>query len=139
MLVRFSLARRTSTNLLTGAALRSVISGPCTTPGRWIGFREDRPAAGLCFGSLGTDTAGSVRIPACYCGIVGLKPTYGRVSNRGVVPLSWTLDHVGPLCKTVEDAALLLTVIAGFDPSDPTSADLPVPDYTRALTTRSGL
>lgn len=71
-------------------------------------------AAGLCFGSLGTDTAGSVRIPAFYCGIVGFKSTYGRVSNRGVVPLSWTLDHVGPLCRTVADAELMLGVIAGY-------------------------
>jgi aspartyl-tRNA(Asn)/glutamyl-tRNA(Gln) amidotransferase subunit A len=90
-------------------------------------------AATLCFGSLGTDTAGSVRMPASYCGIVGFKPTYGRISNRGVIPLSWTLDHVGPLCKTVEDTALLLGVIAGFDALEPTSVDIPVPDYTRAL------
>src|SRR4030095_5713871 len=85
-------------------------------------------------GSLGTDTAGSVRIPASYCGIVGFKPTYGRVSNRGVVPLSWTLDHVGPICKTVEDAALMLGVIAGYDELDPTTVTVPVPNYGRALT-----
>jgi aspartyl-tRNA(Asn)/glutamyl-tRNA(Gln) amidotransferase subunit A len=90
-------------------------------------------AADLCFGSLGTDTAGSVRIPSSYCGVVGFKPTYGRVSLRGVIPLSWTLDHVGPICKTVEDAALMLGVIAGFDQLDPASVDTPVPDYTRAL------
>jgi aspartyl-tRNA(Asn)/glutamyl-tRNA(Gln) amidotransferase subunit A len=94
-------------------------------------------AASLCFGSLGTDTAGSVRMPASYCGIVGFKPTYGRISNRGVIPLSWTLDHIGPLCKTVEDTALLLGVIAGFDPLKPTSVDLPVPDYTRAVRSRT--
>jgi aspartyl-tRNA(Asn)/glutamyl-tRNA(Gln) amidotransferase subunit A len=94
-------------------------------------------AAGLCFGSLGTDTAGSVRIPASFCGIVGFKPTYGRVSNRGVVPLSWTLDHVGPLCRTVEDAALLLGIIAGYDEPDPASADTPVPDYNRAFRTQA--
>ena len=70
-------------------------------------------------------------MPAAYCGIVGFKPTYGRISNRGVIPLSWTLDHVGPLCKTVEDTVLLLGVIAGFDALEPTSVDLPVPDYTR--------
>jgi len=92
-------------------------------------------AAALCFGSLGTDTGGSIRIPACYCGIVGFKPTYGRVSNRGVVPLSWTLDHVGPLCKTVQDAALMLGVIAGYDELDPASADTPVPDYGSAFKT----
>jgi aspartyl-tRNA(Asn)/glutamyl-tRNA(Gln) amidotransferase subunit A len=90
-------------------------------------------AADLCFGSLGTDTAGSIRGPAGNCGIVGLKPTYGRASLRGVIPLSWTLDHIGPICKTVEDAALMMNVIAGYDPLDPTTADVAVPDYTRAL------
>jgi aspartyl-tRNA(Asn)/glutamyl-tRNA(Gln) amidotransferase subunit A len=102
-------------------------------PGGSSGGSAAATAAGLCFGSLGTDTAGSVRIPACYCGIVGFKPTYGRVSNRGVIPLSWTLDHVGPICRTVEDAALMLGVIAGYDDADPATMDLPVPDYTRAL------
>ena len=68
-------------------------------------------AAGLCYGALGTDTGGSIRGPAAYCGIVGLKPTYGRVSNRGVIPLSWTLDHTGPLCRTVADAAVMLQVL----------------------------
>jgi aspartyl-tRNA(Asn)/glutamyl-tRNA(Gln) amidotransferase subunit A len=67
------------------------------------------------------------------CGIVGFKPTYGRVSNRGVVPMAWTLDHVGPMCKTVEDAALMLGAIAGYDPFEPTSVVAPVPDYTRAI------
>ncbi len=90
-------------------------------------------AADLCYAALGTDTAGSVRIPASHCGVVGLKPTYGRVSTRGVLTLSWTLDHVGPLCKTVEDAALMLNVIAGHDPAEPTSAETPVADYTRDL------
>ncbi|MGA2882467.1 MAG: amidase [Bryobacteraceae bacterium] len=90
-------------------------------------------AADLCFGSLGTDTAGSVRIPSSYCGVVGFKPTYGRVSLRGVIPLSWTLDHVGPICRTVEDASLMLSVIAGYDQMDPASVDVPVPDYTRAF------
>ena len=90
-------------------------------------------AADLCFGSVGTDTAGSVRIPASYCSMVGFKPTYGRVSNRGVIPLSWTLDHTGPMCKTVEDAAIMLGVIAGYDEMDPTTVDVPVPDYARAL------
>lgn len=90
-------------------------------------------AAELCFGSLGTDTAGSVRIPASYCGVVGFKPTYGRVSLRGVIPLSWSLDHLGPICRTVEDTALLLAAIAGYDPLDPATIDRPVPDYARAL------
>lgn len=92
-------------------------------------------AADLCFGTLGTDTGGSIRIPASLCGIVGFKPTYGRVSNRGVVPMAWTLDHVGPMCKTVEDAALMLTAIAGHDALDPTSVDAQVADYSRAIRT----
>ena len=104
-----------------------------SVPGGSSGGSAAATAANLCFGSLGTDTAGSVRIPASYCGVVGFKPTYGRVSNRGVVPLSWTLDHIGPLCRTVEDAALLLGVIAGFDQLDPSSANVPVPDYSRSL------
>jgi aspartyl-tRNA(Asn)/glutamyl-tRNA(Gln) amidotransferase subunit A len=90
-------------------------------------------AADMCFGALGTDTGGSIRIPASLCGIVGLKPTYGRVSNRGVIPMAWTLDHVGPMGKTVEDAALMLAAIAGYDALDPTSVDVPVADYGRAI------
>lgn len=90
-------------------------------------------AADMCFGALGTDTGGSIRIPASLCGIVGVKPTYGRVSNRGVIPMAWTLDHVGPMCRTVEDAALMLAAIAGYDSLDPTSVDVPVPDYSRAI------
>lgn len=89
-------------------------------------------AADLCFGTLGTDTGGSIRIPSSHCGVVGLMPTYGRVSNRGVIPMAWTLDHVGPIVKTVEDAALLLRVIAGYDERDPTTVDKPVPDYNAA-------
>jgi aspartyl-tRNA(Asn)/glutamyl-tRNA(Gln) amidotransferase subunit A len=83
----------------------------------------------MCLAALGTDTGGSIRIPAALCGVVGLKPTYGRVSVRGVVPLSWNLDHVGPLTHTVRDAALMLAVLAGFDLHDPASADVPVDDY----------
>ena len=90
-------------------------------------------AAGLCMGSLGTDTGGSIRVPASMCGVVGLKPTYGRVSRYGVIPLSWSLDHCGPLTWTVEDAASMLQAIAGHDPKDPTSATMPVPDYSLAL------
>ncbi len=102
-------------------------------PGGSSGGSAAAIAADLCIGSLGTDTGGSIRIPASHCGIVGFKPTYGRVSNRGVIPMAWTLDHVGPMCKTVEDAALMLSVIAGFDELDPTSMDVPVPDYSRAI------
>jgi len=79
-------------------------------------------AAGLCLGALGTDTGGSIRIPAAWCGIVGHKPTYGLVSRHGVDALSWSLDHVGPMTRTVQDAALLLEGITGFDPLDPGSA-----------------
>ena len=91
-------------------------------------------AAGLCVAALGSDTGGSIRIPACFCGIVGLKPTFGRVSRYGVIPLSSSLDHVGPMTRTVEDAALMLQVLAGHDPRDPGSVPVPVPDYTAGLT-----
>jgi aspartyl-tRNA(Asn)/glutamyl-tRNA(Gln) amidotransferase subunit A len=108
---------------------------PTLTPGGSSGGPGAAVAADMCFASLGTDTAGSVRIPASYCGIVGLKPTYGRVSIRGVIPLSWSLDHVGPMTKTVEDTALMLNVIAGYDEQDVTTVDVPVPDYVKALRT----
>ena len=90
-------------------------------------------SARLCYGALGSDTAGSVRIPASVCGIVGLKPTFGLVSNRGVIPLSWSCDHVGPLTRTVEDNALMLQVIAGYDPDDTSSVRMNVPQYQSAL------
>jgi aspartyl-tRNA(Asn)/glutamyl-tRNA(Gln) amidotransferase subunit A len=90
-------------------------------------------AAGLCMGSLGSDTGGSIRGPATCCGIVGLKPTYGRVSRYGVIPLSWSLDHCGPMTWTVEDTAYMLQAIAGYDPKDPTTSRAPVPDYSRSL------
>jgi len=90
-------------------------------------------AAELCYGALGSDTAGSIRQPSAFCGIVGLKPTYGLVSNRGVVPLSWSLDHVGPMTRTVADAALLLQAIAGYDQEETTSVQMTVPDYYAAL------
>jgi len=105
------------------------------TPGGSSGGPAAAVSADLCFGSLGTDTAGSIRLPASLCSIVGLMPTYGRVSNRGVIPLAWSLDHVGPMCKTVEDAALMLSVIAGYDEQDSTSVDTPVPDYLARLKT----
>ena len=90
-------------------------------------------AAGLAAGALGTDTGGSIRLPAAACGVVGLKPTYGRVSRAGVMPLSWSYDHVGPLARTVRDAALMLATIAGTDPLDATTSRQPVPDYVAAL------
>jgi aspartyl-tRNA(Asn)/glutamyl-tRNA(Gln) amidotransferase subunit A len=86
-------------------------------------------ATGMCFAAIGTDTGGSVREPAAFCGIVGLKPTYGRVSTRGVFPLSPSLDHVGPLCRNVRDTALMLQAIAGYDKHDTTSVDWPVESY----------
>ena len=90
-------------------------------------------SARLCYGALGSDTGGSIRQPSAYCGIVGLKPTYGLVSTTGVVPLSWSLDHIGPMCRTVADAAMLLQPIAGYDASDTNSIDSAPPDYSRAL------
>ncbi len=92
--------------------------------------------AHLCAAGMGSDTGGSIRGPAAYCGIVGLKPTYGRVSRRGVFPLSYSLDHCGPLTRTVEDCALMMQALAGHDPQDPASADMPVPDYAAALAKR---
>ena len=91
-------------------------------------------AAGQCTITMGTDTGGSVRIPGALCGLAGLKPTYGRVSRYGITVLCWTLDHPGPMTRTVEDCALVMNAIAGYDPNDPASADLPVPDYAKALT-----
>ncbi|MBI1739886.1 MAG: amidase [Candidatus Koribacter versatilis] len=90
-------------------------------------------AAGLGFAAVGTDTAGSIRLPAAYCGVVGIKPTYGRVSARGVVPLSWAFDHVGPITNSVHDAAVMLQVLAGYDAGDPASMGTSVPDFTAAL------
>jgi aspartyl-tRNA(Asn)/glutamyl-tRNA(Gln) amidotransferase subunit A len=86
-------------------------------------------AAGFCYGALGSDTGGSIRTPASHCGIVGIKPTYGRVSRYGVVPLSWSLDHAGPMARSVDDCAILLQAIAGYDPKDPASVDVAVPDF----------
>lgn len=90
-------------------------------------------AARLCMGTLGSDTGGSIRIPSALCGVVGLKPTRGRVSLRGVIPLSWNLDHVGPMARSVVDVALILQSVAGYDPADPWSVDMPVDDYTTKL------
>ena len=91
-------------------------------------------AAGQCTITTGSDTGGSIRIPAALCGIVGLKPTYGLVSRYGLTPLSWSLDHPGPMVRTVEDAALSMNAIAGYDPNDVASARVDIPDYTTALT-----
>lgn len=106
-------------------------------PDRWAGASSSgsgvATAAGLCFASFGSDTGGSIRFPAAACGTVGLKPTWGRVSRHGVLPLAESLDHVGPLTRSVEDAAIVLEAIAGHDPADPTSLPDPVPDLRAGL------
>jgi aspartyl-tRNA(Asn)/glutamyl-tRNA(Gln) amidotransferase subunit A len=90
-------------------------------------------AAGLCAAATGSDTGGSIRIPGALCGIVGLKPTYGRISCAGLIPLSWSLDHAGPMTRSVYDAAVMLQAMAGWDPEDPASLTAPVSDYTAGL------
>ena len=95
-------------------------------PGGSSGGSAVAVAAGMAYAAVGSDTGGSIRIPAACCGVVGLKPTYGRVSKAGVIPLSWSLDHLGPLTRGVADAAAFLTVVAGPDSADPTTSDLPV-------------
>jgi len=107
-------------------ALERITGGSSGGPGAAL-------AASLCLGSLGSDTGGSIRMPASMCGVVGLKPTFGRVSKYGVVPLSGSLDHAGPMTRSVEDAALVLQAIAGPDSNDLTTEDVPVPDYLAAL------
>jgi aspartyl-tRNA(Asn)/glutamyl-tRNA(Gln) amidotransferase subunit A len=102
-------------------------------PGGSSGGSAAALAAGMCLGALGSDTGGSIRIPAACCGVTGLKPTYGRVSCHGVIPLSWSLDHVGPLGRSAEDCALLFDVIAGYDPRDPNSVTGPPGASSAAL------
>lgn len=106
---------------------------PGRIPGGSSGGSGAAVAADLCLAAMGSDTGGSIRIPAALNGVAGLKPTFGRVSKRGVAPLSWSLDHVGPLTKTVGDAALVLQALAGYDPRDECSVDEPVDDYLGAL------
>lgn len=106
---------------------------PSRIPGGSSGGSAAAVAAGSCLVGLGSDTGGSIRIPASVTGTVGLKPTYGRASKRGVYPLSWALDTVGPITRTVEDAALTLNVMAGYDPADPTTVDMPAGDATAEL------
>jgi aspartyl-tRNA(Asn)/glutamyl-tRNA(Gln) amidotransferase subunit A len=102
-------------------------------PGGSSGGSAAAVAAGLCFGALGSDTGGSIRIPSSLCGTVGLKPTFGRVSLRGVVPLAWSLDHAGPMTRTVRDCAILYAAIAGYDPGDPASVERDMDDPLREI------
>jgi aspartyl-tRNA(Asn)/glutamyl-tRNA(Gln) amidotransferase subunit A len=102
-------------------------------PGGSSGGSAAAVAANLCIGATGTDTGGSIRQPAAFCGIVGLKPTYGRCSRWGIVAFASSLDQAGPFARTVRDCAILLRSIAGHDPKDTTCADLPVPDYEKAV------
>ena len=103
------------------------------TPGGSSGGSAVAVATGMAMAALGTDTGGSIRIPAALCGVVGLKPTYGRVSLRGILPLSWNLDHAGPITRSVEDAALMLQVMGGYDELDPTSMKTLPGDYSSHL------
>ena len=106
-------------------------------PDRWTGSSSSgsgvATAAGLCFGSLGSDTGGSIRFPSAACGIVGIKPTWGRVSRYGVLALAESMDHVGPMTRSVADAGIILEAIAGFDPNDPTSLPNPVPNMLEGV------
>jgi aspartyl-tRNA(Asn)/glutamyl-tRNA(Gln) amidotransferase subunit A len=102
-------------------------------PGGSSGGSAAAVAANLCVGATGTDTGGSIRQPAAFCGITGIKPTYGRCSRWGIVAFASSLDQAGPFARTVRDSAILLRSMAGYDPRDTTSADLPVPDYEKAV------
>jgi aspartyl-tRNA(Asn)/glutamyl-tRNA(Gln) amidotransferase subunit A len=106
---------------------------PECIPGGSSGGTASAVSAGLCAAGIGSDTGASIRAPASFCGVVGFKPTYGRVSRGGARPLAWSLDHVGPLARSVADCAVMLQAIAGHDPDDPGSADVPVPDFSERL------
>lgn len=103
----------------------------------WVGSSSSgsgvATSVGLCYGSIGTDTGGSIRFPSATCGLTGIKPTWGRVSRHGVFPLADSLDHVGPMCRSAADAAAMLGVIAGADPNDPTALQAPVPNYLAGI------
>ncbi len=126
--------------ITTGTTSSNPYHGPVRNPwdtsrhpGGSSGGTAAAVAAGLAIGGLGTDTGGSIRQPAAVTGIVGLKPTYGRVSKYGCLPVSWSMDHVGPMTRSVADAAIMLQVLAGADPRDPTTADRTVPDFSAEI------
>jgi len=124
---------KTRTHEFAWGATSPPVSNPWDIeriPGGSSGGSAASVAAGFVPLALGSDTGGSVRIPASFCGTVGIKPTFGRISRAGIVPHSWSLDHPGTLTRTVEDAAIAMTVLAGYDPRDPACQDQPVPDYT---------
>jgi aspartyl-tRNA(Asn)/glutamyl-tRNA(Gln) amidotransferase subunit A len=106
---------------------------PEHVPGGSSGGSAIAVATGMCLGATASDTGGSIRHPSAFCGVTGLKPTYGRVSRRGIFSLSWSLDHAGPIARSVDDVAFLLQVMAGYDPQDPGSIDTPVPDYVAGV------
>jgi len=116
-----------------GVAIRSVVATTSGTGVEMEALTAAAVAAQLCYGALGTDTGGSIRTPSSFCGTVGFKPTYGRVSNRNVIPLTWSLDHVGPITRSVEDTAIILNILAGYDALDLSSVNMPVEDYTKAI------
>ncbi len=126
------LAKTTTPEFAFGDETGDGVTNPAA-PGRWVGGSSSGSAAGLAAGlfcvALGTDTGGSIRVPSSYCGVSGLKPTFGRVPRDGVFGVSWTLDHVGPMARTVEDLGRVLAIIAGQSQADPYSASTPVPAY----------
>src|SRR3954465_10513564 len=123
--------RRKGSNV--GAGSSGVIEGAHLVPGGSSGGSAAAVAAQLCLGATGTDTGGSIRQPASFAGIVGVKPTYGRCSRWGIIAYASSLDQAGPMARTVRDTAILLSSMAGHDPKDTTSVDLPVPDYEVAV------
>ena len=135
------LAKTTTPEFAFGDETGDGVRNP-SAPGRWAGGSSSGSAAGLTAGlfpvALGTDTGGSIRVPASYCGVSGIKPTFGRVPRDGVFGVSWTLDHVGPMARTVEDLGLVLGVVAGGCDADPYASRCPVPDYGRLSGSISG-
>src|ERR1700757_858153 len=123
-------AHRMKTQLMVRCAIHVINHVYPEAPGAGRGRRV---SAGTAVGGLGSDTGGSIRQPAAFCGVVGMMPTYGRVSRYGLIAFASSLDHVGPLTRTVKDAAIMLKTIAGRDPMDSTSANVPVPDYAAEL------